>query len=50
MTDMLSSQQQELIDTLEEMATAETNLARRDCLVQFPEGFGLVGALLKDVR
>ncbi|MFB6524933.1 hypothetical protein [Streptomyces sp. NPDC056399] len=44
MVGMLSSdQQQELIDLLGEMATTEANPARREFLLEFPEGFGLVG-------
>ncbi|MEU7696766.1 hypothetical protein [Streptomyces sp. NPDC039028] len=35
-------QRQELITLLGVMAAAETNLARRDFLEEFPEGFGLV--------
>ncbi|MFV6030618.1 hypothetical protein [Streptomyces sp. NPDC056264] len=39
---MLSSnQQQELIDLLGEMATSETNPARREFLMEFPDGIGL---------
>ncbi|MCX4444839.1 hypothetical protein [Streptomyces sp. NBC_01789] len=40
-----SDQQQELIALLEEMATAETNPARREFLEEFPEGIRLIDHL-----
>ncbi|MGW3910017.1 hypothetical protein ACWEBX_00585 [Streptomyces sp. NPDC005070] len=37
-----NDQQHELIALIGEMATAETNPARRTFLEEFPEGFGLI--------
>ncbi|MFJ3176368.1 hypothetical protein ACIPJK_37150 [Streptomyces roseus] len=37
-----ADQQQELIELVGEMAASETDLARREFLEGFPEGFGLI--------
>ncbi|MFF9691082.1 hypothetical protein [Streptomyces sp. NPDC014623] len=37
-----SDQRQELIELVGEMAAAENNLARREFLEAFPEGFGVI--------
>ncbi|MFJ5074080.1 hypothetical protein ACIP8Z_05675 [Streptomyces sp. NPDC088553] len=37
-----NDQQQELISLVGEMAAAETHLARREFLADFPESFGLI--------